>query len=161
MAANGHASVRTVTFAPIRSAVPVARFSVMPTLHRPPRAGSVAVGAALLLVVGCGDDGTPDGAGGATAVADAERGAELWTTNCAVCHGPAGEGTTIGPPLVHEIYEPGHHSDESFQVAVAQGVPQHHWEFGPMPALPGLDRADVADITAYVRELQREAGIIE
>jgi mono/diheme cytochrome c family protein len=134
---------------------------MLPGTRRPT---ALAVGATLLVVVvGCGADddlGVDDG-GTASAAADTERGAELWTTNCAVCHGPAGEGTTIGPPLVHEIYEPGHHSDESFQVAVAEGVPQHHWEFGPMPALPGLDRADVADITAYVRELQREAGIIE
>lgn len=112
-------------------------------------------------MVACGGGGDDANGGGEAVAADAARGAELWTNNCAVCHGPDGLGTTVGPPLVHEIYEPGHHSDEAFQVAVAQGVQPHHWQFGPMPAIPGLDRADVADITAYVRDLQRAAGIIE
>jgi hypothetical protein len=61
--------------------------------------------------------------------------------------------------LVHEIYEPGHHSDESFQMAVAQGVRAHHWNFGDMPPVGGLDRGEVADIIAWVREQQRAAGI--
>jgi len=30
-----------------------------------------------------------------------------------------------------------------------------------MPAVPGLDQGQVDDIIAYVRELQRDAGIIE
>ena len=92
---------------------------------------------------------------------DPERGQALFAANCAACHGTVGQGTTTGPPLVHEIYEPGHHSDEAFQVAVARGSPAHHWDFGDMPPVGGLDRDDVADITAYVRELQREAGIID
>jgi mono/diheme cytochrome c family protein len=109
--------------------------------------------AVLVASCGAGDGPTVGGA------VDVARGEQLFDANCAVCHGPAATGTTIGPPLVHEVYEPGHHSDEAFQVAVARGVPAHHWNFGPMPAVPGLDRTDVADITAYVRVLQREAGI--
>jgi mono/diheme cytochrome c family protein len=92
---------------------------------------------------------------------DLERGRELFVMNCAACHGTNAQGSLNGPPLVHEIYEPGHHPDELFQRAVAEGSPQHHWEFGPMPPVPGLSEAEVADITAYVRELQREAGIID
>lgn len=87
------------------------------------------------------------------------RGGTLFANNCAACHGPAGVGTANGPPLVHVIYEPSHHPDESFHRAVAEGVVAHHWGFGPMPALPGLDRGEVDDIIAYVRALQREAGI--
>jgi mono/diheme cytochrome c family protein len=119
-------------------------------------AGVVALVLLVGLLGGCGQDERATAAG-----EDLDRGATLFANNCAVCHGPEGDGTLQGPPLVHEIYEPGHHPDESFQTAVAQGVPQHHWDFGPMPAIAGLDRADVADITAYVRELQREAGIID
>ncbi|MTV25408.1 cytochrome c [Nitriliruptoraceae bacterium ZYF776] len=83
----------------------------------------------------------------------------MFAANCAVCHGALADGATTGPPLVHEIYEPSHHPDEAFQRAVADGVAAHHWDFGPMPPIGGLDRDDVADITAWVRELQREAGI--
>ena len=100
--------------------------------------------------------------GGEASGADGDafaRGESLYANNCVACHGPAGTGTTVGPPLVHIVYEPSHHSDESFQRAVAEGVVAHHWDFGPMPAMPGLDRDEVADIIAYVRALQREAGI--
>jgi mono/diheme cytochrome c family protein len=110
----------------------------------------------VLLVACGGNSGDSVGSG-----IDVARGEQLFDANCAACHGPRAMGSVSGPPLVHEIYEPGHHSDEAFQIAVAQGSPQHHWTFGPMPAIPGLDRDEVADITAYVRELQREAGIIE
>jgi mono/diheme cytochrome c family protein len=114
---------------------------------------------ALAALAACGGD---DGATGPAAAADAidvDRGEELFASHCAVCHGPVADGTPAGPPLVHVIYEPSHHSDESFQVAVARGVQPHHWDYGPMPPVSGLDRDDVADITAWVRELQREAGI--
>jgi cytochrome c len=106
-----------------------------------------------VLVAACGGDG--DGA------ADPERGEQLFAMNCAVCHGPAATGSMQGPPLVHEIYEPGHHPDELFLRAVMEGVAPHHWDFGPMPRIGGLSERDVEDITAYVRDLQREAGIIQ
>lgn len=113
----------------------------------------VGVLAAAVLLAGCGG-------GGAQIEGDAvARGETLFANNCAVCHGEAGVGTTTGPPLVHEIYEPGHHSDESFHRAVAEGVDPHHWDFGPMMPIPGLDTDEVDDIIAYVRMLQREAGI--
>ena len=80
--------------------------------------------------------------------------------NCASCHGQNAAGQNgIAPPLIHKIYEPSHHGDESFQRAVAMGVRAHHWKFGNMPAIEGLTRADVKAITAYVRELQRHNGI--
>ena len=65
----------------------------------------------------------------------------------------------LAPPLVHNIYEPGHHGDEAFQRAVAVGVRRHHWPFGDMPPVEGLSRADVALIVAYIRELQSANGI--
>jgi mono/diheme cytochrome c family protein len=116
--------------------------------------GTVAVLAACAATEG--DGGAPT-----AAAPDPQRGEQLFEANCAACHGPAGQGTVNGPPLVHVIYEPGHHSDESFHLAVQRGVQQHHWDFGPMPAVPGLSREEVADIIAYVRDLQREAGIID
>ena len=96
----------------------------------------------------------------ATLSAQAADGARAFAANCASCHGENGAGRDgIAPPLIHKIYEPSHHSDESFQVAVARGVQPHHWDFGPMPPLPGLERSDVEDIIAYVRAEQRAAGI--
>jgi mono/diheme cytochrome c family protein len=90
----------------------------------------------------------------------AERGKAIFNQNCAVCHGPDAVGQVeVAPPLVHVIYEPSHHADESFQRAVSLGVRGHHWPFGNMPAVEGLSRQDVELIIAYVRELQRANGI--
>ena len=88
-------------------------------------------------------------------------GAQLFTENCARCHGEKADGTDLGPPLVHRLYEPGHHSDVSFQNAVKNGVISHHWNFGDMAPVPGLSEYEVAQIIAYVRDLQREGGIIK
>lgn len=89
-----------------------------------------------------------------------ETGESLYNTNCAKCHGPRGVGTSEGPPLLHETYAPDHHADESFQIAVRQGVQPHHWQYGKMPPIGGLEREDVDEIIGYVRWLQQEAGII-
>ncbi len=92
-------------------------------------------------------------------VADASRGEGLYNQNCAQCHGVRGRGTDQGPPLVHRIYEPSHHSDMAFYMAVKQGVRAHHWQFGNMPPREGVSAKEVADIIAYVRREQRRAGI--
>jgi cytochrome c len=92
-------------------------------------------------------------------IADAASGKTLFETSCAVCHGVSARGTQLGPPLVHKIYEPSHHADMSFQMAVHRGVRQHHWPFGDMPPVPGLSAEDVGHIIAYVRQEQRRAGI--
>lgn len=79
---------------------------------------------------------------------------------CATCHGAQGRGKSgFGPPLIHKIYEPSHHGDESFQLAVAQGVRAHHWQFGDMPPVQGLTRGDVAMVIDYIRTIQRANGI--
>jgi mono/diheme cytochrome c family protein len=87
------------------------------------------------------------------------EGERLFNDNCARCHGPRAAGTDAGPPLVHIVYEPNHHADFAFQRAVALGVPAHHWRFGNMAPVPGVDQGAVERITAYVRWLQRGAGI--
>lgn len=90
----------------------------------------------------------------------AAMGRRAYDATCADCHGDNATGSMgLGPPLVHKIYEPSHHGDMSFQLAVQQGVRAHHWNFGNMPPQDGLTRADVANIVAYVRELQRANGI--
>ena len=90
----------------------------------------------------------------------ASEGEKIFNQNCAVCHGENAAGVDgAGPPLVHKIYEPSHHADMSFQLAVRQGVRQHHWRFGNMPAVPGVTETETSKIVLYVRELQRANGI--
>ena len=123
----------------------------------------LAVLVALVLAAcgggGGGGAGGNAGAGAGDPSPSAGEGEQLFAANCAVCHGPGATGTDQGPPLVHEIYEPSHHPDDSFRSAVANGVQPHHWEFGPMPRLPNLEADKVDAIIAYVRGLQRDAGI--
>ena len=86
-------------------------------------------------------------------------GEAIFNQKCAVCHGLHAAGTPQGPPLVHRYYEPGHHSDMAFLLAVRRGVRAHHWRFGNMPPVPGVSDAEVRDIIRYVRALQRANGI--
>jgi len=87
-------------------------------------------------------------------------GQRIFESACAACHGTNAVGVEgAGPPLIHVIYEPSHHADESFQRAVAMGVRSHHWRFGDMPPIAGLTRGDVAMVIAYIREIQRANGI--
>ena len=92
--------------------------------------------------------------------ASARVGKTAFEAKCAACHGANAAGQDgVAPPLVHIIYEPSHHGDESFQRAVAYGVRGHHWPFGDMSPVEGLTRGDVSMIIAYIRELQRANGI--
>jgi len=89
-----------------------------------------------------------------------KMGERAFNAICADCHGTNAAGQNgVAPPLIHKIYEPGHHGEEAFQRAVANGVQSHHWTFGNMPAIEGLTGSDVGTIVAYVRALQRENGI--
>jgi len=89
-----------------------------------------------------------------------QTGATAFTAHCADCHGTNGAGRDgLAPPLIHKIYEPSHHGDMSFQLAMAQGVRAHHWPFGNMPAVESLAPEDVEPIIAYVRAVQRANGI--
>lgn len=90
---------------------------------------------------------------------DAAEGKALYEKNCASCHGADLNGSDKGPPLLHRVYVPSHHSDLAFQLAVKNGSQQHHWKFGDMKPVPGVTPDDVAHITAYVRGEQRKVGI--
>ncbi len=89
----------------------------------------------------------------------AQKGEMIFNANCASCHGINATGTDQGPPLVHNIYNPGHHADRSFYMAVDQGTKQHHWRFGDMPAQKHVAENDVRQIIKYIRELQVANGI--
>ncbi|WP_018861932.1 MULTISPECIES: cytochrome c [unclassified Thioalkalivibrio] len=130
---------------------------------------TVVVGLSLVLA-GCGDEAS-DAAQQERApypiqginielVGDPQVGRERFAQSCAECHGADARGTEQGPALIHRIYEPSHHADVTFFIAVERGVIAHHWEYGDMPPVPGLDHQDVADIVAWVRHEQRDDGII-
>jgi mono/diheme cytochrome c family protein len=89
----------------------------------------------------------------------ASAGEVAFEATCAACHGINGAGTENGPPLVHDIYNPGHHPDEAFYLAARRGTRQHHWSFGNMPPLDDVTDEDLLAIVAYVRELQQANGI--
>lgn len=88
------------------------------------------------------------------------QGKAAFDANCATCHGANAAGTEQGPPFVHDIYNPGHHSDNAFFLAVRQGVRRHHWPFGDMPPQPQVTDQELAAIVRYLRELQAANGIV-
>lgn len=85
-------------------------------------------------------------------------GEELYQGNCASCHGTDLRGTDLGPSHLSVVYEPSHHGDAAFYLAVRNGVVAHHWSFGNMPAIEGLADPEIEAIVAYVRENQRING---
>ena len=87
-------------------------------------------------------------------------GEKLFIANCSMCHGETAAGTAQGPPLLDRIYEPGHHPDASFIIAVSRGVRQHHWQFGNMPAVPDLSIDQIQQVVCFVRQLQVADGMI-
>jgi len=89
----------------------------------------------------------------------AATGKTAYDANCAACHGVNASGSNKGPPLVHDIYNPGHHADEAFYFAAKNGVRRHHWRFGNMPPQPHVKQSEIAAIVRYVRELQVANGI--
>lgn len=90
---------------------------------------------------------------------DAQRGEVAYNETCAACHGIDGIGTDQGPPFLHPVYNPGHHGDRSFVLAVKRGVQQHHWPYGNMPPQLHVKDEDLINIIKYVRELQQANGI--
>ena len=111
----------------------------------------------VVVVAGCGSvsvdlDATAPAEG---LVAD---GAELFAASCALCHGADLRGTGTGPSFLSIVYEPNHHSDAAFFLAVQRGAPSHHWDFGDMPPVAGLEEDDVAAIVAFVRDAQQREG---
>lgn len=132
----------------------------MTTGNRPTRSIRmlfVVIGAAVsALVIGsCGGGSNGD----ALTAAPAADGAALYEQNCASCHGDDLRGTDQGPSHLSQVYEPGHHPDESFRAAITQGATAHHWNFGDMAPVPGVDDAEIDAIIAYIRAEQESEGL--
>ncbi len=84
--------------------------------------------------------------------ATAREGEKDYKRYCQTCHGKSARGSRIGPPLI--AYDADQHTDLSFYNAVQQGVRQHHWRFGDMPAMPNVSKDAVGNIIQFVRALQ-------
>ncbi len=108
------------------------------------------------LLAGCGDSDPDDSGSGSPS-----SGEELYQQRCSNCHGSDLRGTPAGPSQLSIIYEPGHHPDEAYRSAVENGAKAHHWEFGDMPPINGLSSAEVDEIIAYIREVQKREGLEE
>ena len=116
---------------------------------------AAAVTALSMGLAACGSDDTaPTNAAGS----QVERGAEVYAESCASCHGADLRGTDKGPAHLSIVYEPNHHTDDSFRSAIANGAPQHHWNFGDMEPVEGLTDDDVEAVIAYVRAEQERQG---
>lgn len=87
-------------------------------------------------------------------------GQRAFNETCAKCHGENGAGTMKGPPLVHSIYNPGHHNDKSIYNAMRNGVRQHHWPYGDMPKQTSVGFMESTAIVKFIREMQEANGIV-
>lgn len=119
-----------------------------------PTAG-LAVGLTLTIAA-CGSDAASVETAGSGEASN--LGAEVYATSCASCHGADLKGTEKGPSHLSIVYEPNHHSDESFRSAIANGAQQHHWDFGDMAAVEGLSDDDVEAVIAFIRSEQERQG---
>lgn len=108
----------------------------------------VLVVAAVVLLGACGSG---DGDERSSAESDGEA---LYQANCASCHGSDLRGTDQGPPHLSVVYAPDHHPDAAFRSAIENGAQAHHWGFGDMRPVEGLDDGEIEAIIAYVREQQ-------
>lgn len=86
-----------------------------------------------------------------TTTADVEQGKRLFSSNCAVCHGPQGEGgrgaNLARPKLLRAT------DDRSLFLVIRQGVPGTEMP----PAWLVLNEHEMWQVTAYVRSLGRIA----
>ena len=115
---------------------------------------AVTVGLAVGLAACGSDDTEPTSASGS----QVDRGAEVYAQSCASCHGANLRGSDEGPSMLSIVYEPNHHTDDSFRSAIANGAPQHHWPFGDMEPVEGLSDDDVEAVIAFVRAEQQRQG---
>ncbi len=126
-------------------------------LSRPTLWTGAAVAFAAVIVAGCGVSGT-DLSDDASREQVAQ-GRVVYERSCASCHGIDADGTDRGPSFLNDVYEPSHHADGAFLLAVKVGVPEHHWNFGDMPPVEGVSDDEIAGIVGYIRSLQRAEGI--
>lgn len=85
-------------------------------------------------------------------------GATVYQARCASCHGEDLRGSDKGPSQLSIVYEPNHHGDGSYRSAIRNGVAQHHWGFGNMPAVEDITDEQIELVIAYIRNQQETHG---
>ena len=108
---------------------------------------------AALVFAGCGTDPTT-----APPPSAAGTGAAVYASSCASCHGADLRGTDKGPSQLSIVYEPNHHPDDAYRSAIRMGAGQHHWNFGDMPPVEGLDDEQIEAVIAFIRLEQERLG---
>lgn len=88
-------------------------------------------------------------------------GAAVYQQYCAECHGVDLRGTDKGPSQLSIIYEPNHHGDYAYRVAIRDGVREHHWWFGDMPPVEGITDLEIEKVISYIRSEQERLGFEE
>ena len=106
-----------------------------------------------LLLAGCGSGSSSSSKSDST-----DRGGGVYQQSCASCHGTDLGGTDKGPSHLSEVYEPGHHPDAAFRSAIENGAQAHHWGFGDMAPVPGLDDDEIEAVIAFIRQQQEVNG---
>lgn len=122
------------------------------------RQGSIAALVVATLLGACSVS-VPVAEGGELDSELVAAGEALYAASCAECHGADLRGTERGPSHLSQVYAPNHHGDAAFLAAVQRGSPAHHWTFGDMPPIEGLDQEDATAIVAYVRQVQEREGL--
>jgi mono/diheme cytochrome c family protein len=90
--------------------------------------------------------------------ADEIDGATIYEARCASCHGSDLRGTDEGPTQLSIVYEPNHHSDDSYRSAIRNGAAEHHFNFGDMKPVAGITDEQIESVIAYVRAQQALLG---
>ena len=88
-------------------------------------------------------------------------GAEVYQQYCAECHGVDLRGTDKGPSQLSIIYEPNHHGDYAYRVAIRDGTREHHWWFGDMPPVEGISDLEIEKVISFIRAEQQRLGFEE
>lgn len=109
-----------------------------------------------MMVAACGS--VTETSVGTADAATLGAGDALYQASCAECHGTDLRGTDRGPSHLSQVYEPSHHGDFAFELAIKNGTRAHHWNFGDMAPVEGLSDEEIAAITAFVRDVQAREG---
>ena len=133
----------------------------------------MCIGSAMLLAAACGGGGggpntqrneqaqRDQGGGTQVAAGNPENGRRLYATTCATCHGQTGEGIAgLGKDLTNSAFVRDRTDQqlvEFLKVGRRANDPENSTgiDMPPRGGNPSLTDQDLADIVAYMRQLQR------